>query len=82
MQKLIDLLMSILPGQGKTYAAAAIAALLAANAALASGGIMFLPEQAVTILTYIATALGLVGLRHAIAKSEALGVDPFLQGRK
>lgn len=82
MQALIDLLTRLLPSGYKTYGAAIIAALLAANAALASQGIVFLPEQAITILTYLAAALGLVGIRHAIAKAEAAGVDPFYPGRK
>ncbi len=82
MQKLIDLLAKLLPANYKTYAAATIAALLAFNAALASQGVVFLPEQAVTILTYLAAALGLVGIRHAIQKAQDAGVDPFYPGRK
>lgn len=75
MQNLVNILISwilkFLPENGKTFLAAAIAALLAANAALQTGGIVFLPEQIVTVLGWVAVALGLVGLRHGQMKLEA-----------
>lgn len=54
----------------KTYIAAILAGILAANAEL-----KFIPEQYITMLTYIASALGLWGVRSAMAR---LGCDNCL----
>jgi hypothetical protein len=75
MQKIIDLLVKFLPQNYKTYGAAFVAALLAFDASLKAVGVVFLPDQAVTILIFLASALGLVGLRHAISKAESRGVN-------
>ena len=80
MQRIIDLLAGLIPQNYKTYGAAAIAALLAFDAALKASGVVFLPDGAVTILTYLAAALAAMGIRHAIAKAESRGVDPFPGG--
>lgn len=70
MQKLIDLLLRLLPSGYKTYAAAAIAALIAGLKVLETQGVLVLPPNILEILMWLAGALGLVGLRHAIAKIE------------
>ena len=55
--------MNILNGW-KSYIAAAVAALLAAN-----GVLHFLPPNVVEIIGWLTASLGIAGIRHAITKS-------------
>lgn len=69
MTALIAFIVKLVTTSGwKTYLAAGIAALLAINAALAEGGIVFLSDGIVKALAWLAAAIGGAGLRHAIGK--------------
>lgn len=80
VNKLIALVLRFLPENGKTFLAAAVAGALAVNAALATLGIVFLPEGIVVVLGWIAVALGLVGMRHGQMKMEGVTLKKLSNG--